>query len=87
MAMCCLPVLVGLGLLFLWRWMKIQETQQRIDLQAATPIVIEHEHPPVSPVVSNQFQNAYSTDHVRRWLEEVKRKLIAKKEDDDDKPI
>jgi hypothetical protein len=87
MAMCCLPVLVGLGLLFFWRWMKIQETQQRIDLQAAAPVACEHEPQPVNPVASNQFQTAYSTDHVRRWLEEVKRKLIAKKRDDDDKPI
>jgi hypothetical protein len=96
MAILCLPVLVGLFLLFFWRWMKIQETQQQIDNQSATPsagtgttspINKEHENHPQSEVVYNQYQPAHPTDHVRRWLEEVKRKLIVSKKDDDDNPV
>jgi hypothetical protein len=35
----CLPILVILGILGIWRWMKIRETQQRIDMQLTAPYV------------------------------------------------
>jgi hypothetical protein len=101
--MFCLPVLIGLGLLFVWRWIRIQENQQRIEMQLSTPPAepepvysepiiiehikyIEHEPSPRSAVSNSQNQPANPTDHVFRWLEEVKRKLLANKKDNDDKP-
>jgi hypothetical protein len=69
-------------LLFFWRWMKIRETQQLIDMQSEAPVIIEHEPRPLREMVSNQYQLAKPRDHVRRWLEEVKRKLNTEKKDD-----
>lgn len=81
-------------LLFFWRWMKIRETQQRLEAQPETmprvgngtnpPIIIEHR--PINEIGNTQYQLAKPRDHVRRWLEEVKRKLITTKKDDDDNP-
>jgi hypothetical protein len=73
-------------LLFFWRWMKIRETQQRIDMQPTAVVVITPEPLPISDAVNNQYQLAKPRDNVRRWLEEVKRKLLASKKDDDDNP-
>lgn len=70
------------GLLFFWRWMKIRENQQRLEMQPTSPVIIEHEPLPPREMVSNQYQLAKPRDHVRRWLEEVKRKLNTEKKDD-----
>ena len=79
--------IVLICLLFFWRWMKIRETQQRIDMQQPElPIIIEHEPRPLREIVRNQAQPTKPSDHVNRWLEEVKRKLITSKKDDDDNP-
>ena len=79
--------IVLICLLFFWRWMKIRETQQLIDMQQPElPIIIEHEPRPLREIVRNQAQPTKPSDHVNRWLEEVKRKLITSKKDDDDNP-
>jgi cobalamin biosynthesis Mg chelatase CobN len=77
--------IVLICLLFFWRWMKIRETQQRIDMQPEAPIIIEHEPRQIIDVTNNEYQPK-PTDHVRRWLDEAKRKLITDKKDDDDNP-
>jgi hypothetical protein len=73
-------------LLFFWRWIKIRETQQRIDMQQEPPIVIDHNPRPLGDGSNNQYQLTRPRDHVGRWLEEVKRKLLTNKKDDDDNP-
>src|SRR5512133_219724 len=85
----CPPLLIVaialIGLLFFWRWMKIRENQQMIDMQpeqpragtgTTPPIIIEHEPRRIIDVANHQYQPTKPTDHVRRWLEEAKRKLI-----------
>ena len=72
-------------LLFFWRWMKIRETQQLIDMQPEAPIIIEHQPRQIIDVTHNESQPK-PTDHVDRWLEEAKHKLITDKKDDDDNP-
>jgi hypothetical protein len=73
-------------LLFFWRWMKIREAQQLIDLQSEAPLIIEHEPRQIIDAANHQSQPAKPTDHVRRWLDEAKRKLITDQKDDDDNP-
>ena len=73
------------GLLFFWRWMKIRETQQLIDMQPQDPIIIEHKPRQLREIVRSQNQPK-PTDHVHRWLDEAKRKLQADEKDDNDHP-
>jgi hypothetical protein len=76
-------------LLFFWRWMKLRETQQRLDLQLPAPRtgeIIEHQPRPQNELVNRQSQVERPGDHVRRWLEEVNRKLNTNKKDDHDNP-
>jgi hypothetical protein len=97
--MWCPPLLIlavaFVILLFFWRWMKIRETQQNLEMQAVAPLlpqtvnganrplIIEHEP---RPSQNPQYPLAQPRDHVRKWLEEVKRKLNATPKDDDDNP-
>jgi hypothetical protein len=82
----CLPLLVlstlFLVLVFFWRWMKIKENQQRLEIQPNKVVIIEHEARSdlIAPTAPPQ-------DNMGRWLDEVTRKLLAgKKEDDNGKP-
>jgi len=77
--------IVLICLLYFWRWMKIRETQQLIDMQSEGPVIIEHETRQIIEVTQNEYQPK-PTDHVRRWLEEAKRKLITDQKDNDDNP-
>lgn len=82
----CMPIIVllilFLVLVFFWRWMKIKESQQRLEMQS-NPVttIIEHEpRPNVTPALPPR-------DNLARWLDEVTRKLLAgKKDDNDDNP-
>lgn len=77
--------LVGLG--FFWRWMKLRETQQLIEMQPTTVVPIPPQPRPVRLIAEYQYQLAKKPiDNVRNWLEEVKRKLLTNKKDDDDNP-
>jgi hypothetical protein len=93
--MICLPlILIIIAIIlfiFFWRWMKIRETQQLIDLnqeilQSNRPFIIDHELP------TNKFVEKYlnptsnPTDHVDRWMEEVKNTLLNEQKDIDDHP-
>jgi hypothetical protein len=98
--MWCLPVflvvLAGLVLWGFWRWLKIQQGNQIIlenpvdRLQIPATNVTEYEHDHSTPylesdIVDNRNQFARPDDQIRRWLDEVKRKLLssARKDEDD----
>ena len=94
----CLPMFIllfgGLVLWGFWRWLKIQQSNQRIlenpvnRLQA--PAVLYHEHEDSEPyiesdVVDGPYQPTKPDDQVRGWLDEVKRNLLrSDKKDEDD---
>lgn len=98
--MWCLPIfivlLAGLVLWGFWRWLKIQQANQRIlenpvdKLQAPAAEVIHHQHDDSLPylesdIVDSRYQLTKPDDRVRRWLDEVKRKLLSSdKKDEDD---
>jgi hypothetical protein len=102
--MWCLPIfillLAGLLLWGFWRWLKIQQANQRIlvnpvdQLQAPVVEVIHH-HPDDDSLpyiesdvvdIDGRYQLTKPDDQVRRWLDEVKRKLLRsdEKEESDD---
>jgi hypothetical protein len=95
----CLPVfivlLAGLVLWGVWRELKIQQANQRIlenpvdRLQAPAVEVPHHHHGGSLPyldseVVESRYQLTKPDDQVRRWLDEVKRKLLSSDEKDED---
>ena len=79
-------VIVLIAVLFFWRWMTIRENQQLLELQAETPVIVEQTTHQVSetPQVSNPLVRP--TDHTYWWLEEARRKLLAREKEDDDNP-
>ena len=93
--MWCLPVfllvLAGLAVWGFWRWLRIQQANQRIlvspieKLQAPRIEIIEHQHDNSIPylesdLVEDRTQPTAQDDQVHQWLDEVKSKLL-----DDDK--
>ncbi|MDX9990669.1 MAG: hypothetical protein RBS68_01350 [Anaerolineales bacterium] len=72
-------------LLFLWRWMTIREAQQRLDAPPPEVIIVKSEPRPLQDSSMSQNPLVKATpDHVGRWLDEVKRKLMTNRKDDDD---
>jgi hypothetical protein len=98
--MWCLPMFIllfaGLVLWGFWRWLKIQQTNQRVlvnpveQLQAPATEVMHHHHDDSLPyiesdIIDAHYQPVSPDDQVRGWLEEVKQKLSRRdKEDEDD---
>jgi hypothetical protein len=98
----CLPMFIllfaGLVLWGFWRWLKIQQANQRIlvnpaeQLQAPAAEVMHHHHDDSLPYIESDiidapYQPVKPDDQVRGWLEEVKQKLSRRdKEDEDDHP-
>ncbi len=99
--MWCLPAFLvlfaGLLLWGFWRWLKIQQANQRIvenpvdKLPPSRVEVIDHQlddsvQDIESDVIDSRYQVTKPDDQVHRWLDEVKRKLLSseKKEEDDD---
>ena len=98
--MWCLPIFVlllaGLVLWGYWRWLKIQQANQRIlvnpvdRLQAPAAEVYNHPHDNSLPylesnAVDSRYRLAKPDDQVPRWLDEVKRKLLnSDRKDEDD---
>jgi hypothetical protein len=99
----CFPffliLLAGLIVWGVWRWLKIQQANQRIleepveRLQAPTVVVLPHEHTHELPyheseIVDNRSEltSPDDQDQVRGWLDEVKHKLLDsdKKDEEDD---
>jgi hypothetical protein len=94
----CLPVFIvlfaGLGLWGFWRWLKIQQNNQRIVGQP-----IERLQAPVDPsppqdeflssksdIIDNQYGLTMPDEQLNGWMEEIKRKLSDREEDNDDNP-
>jgi hypothetical protein len=86
----CLPMFIllagGLVLWGFWRWLKIQQSNQRILEQPVDKLltslveVLPHEHNDPQPniesdVVDDPDHLTQSDDQMRRWLDEVKRSL------------
>lgn len=98
--MWCLPLFVllfaGLALWGFWRWLKIQQANQRIlvnpveQLQAPAAEVMDHHHDDSLPyiesdIIDAHYQPVKPDDQVRGWMEEVKQNLSRRdKEDEDD---
>ena len=98
--MWCLPMFIvlfaGLVLWGFWRWLKIQQANQRIienpvdRLPAPAAEVRRHRHDDPLPyiesdVIDGRYQVTTPDDQVRRWLDEVKRRLLSSdKKDEDD---
>lgn len=96
----CLPafliLLAGLVVWGFWRWLKIQQTNQRIleqpveKLQAPAVEILPHHHHALPYLDSEVIDGGYQVtkpDDVRQWLDEVKDQLQSSdekdKEDDD----
>ena len=98
--MWCLPVfivlLAGLVVWGFWRWLKIRQANQRIlenpveKLPAPRAEVIDYQEEVSSPYPENdaidrRYQLTKPVDQARRWLDEVKNKLLSSdKKDEDD---
>ncbi len=98
----CLPiffvVLAGLVVWGFWRWLKIRQSNQRIlenpvgKLPAPGVEVIDLQQDDSSQYfegdgVEKRYRLTKPSDQVRRWLEDVKRKLLSSdKKDEDDNP-
>jgi hypothetical protein len=98
--MWCLPMFVilfaGLILWGIWRFLKIQQSNQRIlenpveRLPAPAAEVPHHHHGGSLPyldsdVVDDGYQVTKPNDHVEQWLDEVKDQLLSSDEKDKDK--
>ena len=96
--MWCFPIfivlLAGLVIWGFWRWLRIQQANQRIlenpveRLQAPAAEVIDPQYHDASPYIEREIVDTKPDDQVRRWLDEVKRKLLSsdmKDKDDTEK--
>jgi hypothetical protein len=96
--MWCLPIFIvlaaGLGLWRIWRWLEIQQANQIIledpddNLQSPAVKVIHHQQDDLSPDIEQEAVDSSShrrkpDDQARRWIDEVKRKLLSKDKKDD----
>lgn len=100
--MWCLPifivVLAGLVVWGFWRWLKIRQANQRIlenpveKLPAPAIEVMDHRQDDSTQYLEGDgFDSRYRltkpADQVRRWVDDVKRKLLSNdKKDEDDNP-
>jgi hypothetical protein len=99
--MWCLPVFIvlfaGLVLWGFWRWLRIQQANQRIlenpvdKLQAPKTEVAHHQENDLLAYLEREgtdirYQLTKPDNRVRGWMDEVKRKLLSgnKKDEDDD---
>ena len=85
----CLPIffviLAGLILWGFWRWLRIQQANQRIlenpvdKLPAPAEEVRRHRHDDLVPYLESDIDNGYQVttpdDQVQKWVDEVKSKL------------
>jgi hypothetical protein len=100
----CFPIFIvlfaGLALWGFWRWLRIRQANQSFaedpvdEFQAPVAEVIDQRQDDELPyldneIVENRYQLTKPDDQVRKWLDEVKRKLLisAQKDDDDDADI
>ena len=97
--MWCLPMFIvlfaGLVLWGFWRWLTIRQANQTIlenpidRLPAPTVEIVPHQHDDSLPylesdVIDTSFQRVQPDDQMRRWLDEVKRKLRKSDREDEE---
>jgi hypothetical protein len=97
--MWCLPMFIilfaGLVLWGVWRWLKIQQANQRIlenpvdTLPALTTGVRRHRHDDELPyldsnIVDESYQLTRPNDQVEQWVDDVKNQLLKSEEKDKD---
>lgn len=86
----CPPIfIIALALIFLaffWRWMRIRETQRLEDTQADAVVIVKTTPRPINHLPMQQHPLAKTTDHIGRWMDEVRHKLITGKKEHDDTP-
>jgi nitrogen fixation/metabolism regulation signal transduction histidine kinase len=87
----CPPIfIIATSLIFLaffWRWMKLRETQRRLeDTHADAAVIIQTNPGPTNHLPMQQFPLAKATGHIGRWLSEVRHKLITGKKEHDEPP-
>jgi len=97
--MWCLPMfIIGLAILVLWgfwRWLRIQQSNQKIletpagNLPALSATVPHHHHDNQLPyldseIVDSGYQLTKPDDQIDGWLDEVKDKLLRSDEEDKD---
>jgi hypothetical protein len=95
----CLPIFIvifaGLVLWGFWRWLRIQQANQRIlanpveRLPAPTVEVIDHQHDDSLPYLESDFIDSHARsvkpdDQVHQWLDEVKDELARIDRNDED---
>jgi hypothetical protein len=100
----CFPIFIvlfaGLALWGFWRWLRIRQANQSIaenpvdEFQAPVAEIIDQRQDDElsyldNEIVENRYQLTKPDDQVRKWLDEVKRKLLIsdQKDDDDDADI
>ena len=95
---CGLPIfivlLAGLCLWGFWRWLRIQQDNQRNagqsveKLQAPVEPVNPQERflPPGSDIIDGQVRPTEPGEQMHDWLDETRRKLLKRKKDNDDNP-
>ncbi len=93
--MWCLPtflvLLAGTLLLGFWRWLKIQQDNQRIletpvePLPALAAEVPQHHHHADDVIIDDGYQ-VTDPDDVEQWIDEVKEQLLASDEKENDDP-
>jgi hypothetical protein len=96
--MWCLPLLVillvGLGLWGLWRWIKSGQKPQLIagepveKLQSPLNQVNPQERflPPGNDIIDDPHPHPKPDEQMRRWMDEIKGKLVKRGKDEDDNP-
>jgi len=95
----CLPIFIllfaSLALWGFWRWLKIQQTNQRIlenpvqKLRTPSATVLHHYHDNSLPSIEHEMVNGshQPDDEMRRWLDTVRRKLLGgDTKDENDSP-
>lgn len=87
----CPPIfIIVISLIFLaffWRWMRIRENRQRLeDMHADAVVIIESNPRPTNHLPMRRVPLAKATDHIGRWVNEVRHKLLTGKKEQDDPP-
>jgi len=92
--MWCPPIFIvlfgGLALWGFWRWLKIQQNNQRILESPPAQLTVPHHHHDDSPqvlesdIIDARYQLTEPDDQVDQWVDEVKNQLLNSEKDKDD---
>lgn len=93
----CLPIFIvlfaGLCLWGFWRWLRIQQNNQRIVEQPVEKLQAPADSnrpdsflPPGSDIADDRYGVTNPDEQLSGWMDEIKRKLINREKDSDDDP-